>query len=77
MTKTQLKRLDLIGSALDAELSGLGELRDEIQAKFDALGQTAQEGERGQAFANDADALTDMYDALENLISDLQTLGQT
>lgn len=76
MTKAQLKRLALIGGALDAELSGLGELRDEVQAKFDALGQAAQEGERGQAIANEADALTDLYDALENLISDMQTVGQ-
>lgn len=76
MTKAQLKRLALIGGALDAELSGLGELRDEVQEKFDALGQAAQEGERGQAIGNEADALTDLYDALENLISDMQTVGQ-
>ena len=77
MNKKHLKRLDLIGAALDAELTGLGELRDEIQEKFDALGQSAQEGERGQVLANDADALTDVYDALESLISDLQTVGQS
>ncbi len=76
MTKAQLKRLALISDALDAELSGLGELRDKVQAKFDALGQTAQENERGQAIGNEADALTDLYDALENLISDMQTVGQ-
>jgi hypothetical protein len=71
MNKKRRKRLALIGSALDAELTGLRELAEEERAAYDNLPESVQGGERGQAIEAMADTLDELVEKLDEVVSDI------
>ncbi|TWA81536.1 hypothetical protein FBY14_12427 [Azospirillum brasilense] len=66
MNKARRKRLAEAAELLEQALSIISETRDEEQEAFDALPESFQGGERGQAMEEAISSMEDVHGAVEN-----------
>lgn len=71
MNKARLKRLDTVADGLETLLRELSEIRDEELEAYDNLPDGIQASERGEQMSENADALEEVCDNFESLISEL------
>lgn len=72
MNKDRRKRLTEITEQLELLKGQLESLRDEEQDAFDAMPESLQGGERGQAMESAVSSMEEVADALDEVVSNIQ-----
>ena len=71
-TGAKEKKLGEIVSELEALKAQIEELQTDTQEKFDAMGEKAQEGERGNAFSEAASGLESIAQSIDEALTTLE-----
>jgi hypothetical protein len=58
---------NVILRTIDPQIEKIGNLQDELQAEYDDLSETAQEGDKGTKLQEEIDALGELKDELDTL----------
>jgi hypothetical protein len=74
MDKAQKDQLNKVDALISEALTLLEALATEHRDEFDGLSEEAQEGAKGQALSDLADALEEARDEVENAQSAIQTI---
>lgn len=72
MNKDRRKRLTEITEQLESLKGQLEGLRDEEQDAFDAMPESLQGGERGQAMESAISSMEDAVDAFDEVVTNIQ-----
>lgn len=73
MDKQQTAAVLQLHGALDTALTGLDELRSELQDEFDELTEKQQEAPKGEKLKAQIDALEEASDAIGTAMASLQS----
>lgn len=73
MNATQRKKIEAAISALEQQKNIIDELHTELNDKFDAMSESAQEGEKGEALQQVLTSLEDFEGNIDSCIDNLET----
>lgn len=76
MNKDRRARIEKIKEALEELRGQIEDLQSEEQEAFDAMPESLQQGDRGQASEAAADALQSAYDSADEAISQLEAASE-
>jgi len=74
LTKTESETITEISGRLNDDLSEIQDIADKYRAKFDALSEKAQSGERGQALSELCDSLQEAADQLQAAVDQVDSI---